>query len=135
MSAVLAGAASGRPVICGDETERHDHEPAQHHRRQRRDLRFAVQLGEAPLEPRLQVVGAAAGLLRVEPGAGLAGLLLELELLGAVVPVGDLLGQPVLHRGAGLLDPREPPAAHLGDVLGNHVRDGMALRLLLQRRA
>ena len=38
---------------------------------------------------------------------GLAGLLLELELLGAVVPVGDLLGQPVLHRGLGLVDQLE----------------------------
>ena len=66
---------------------------------------------------------------------GLAGLLLELELLGAVVPVGDLLGQPVLHRGLGLGDQRELAAADLGEVLGHDVRDGVALRLLLQLAA
>jgi len=44
--------------------------------------------------PRLKSVGALAGLCRVEPSVGLAGLLLQLELLGAVIPVADLLGQP-----------------------------------------
>ena len=55
------------------EPDRHDHEPTQDYGRQRRDLGLAVQLGEAPLESCLQVVGAAAGLLRVEPRAGPAG--------------------------------------------------------------
>jgi hypothetical protein len=78
---------------------------------------------------------AATSLLRVQPCTGLARPLLELELLGAVVPVGDLLGEAVLHRGAGLLDPLEPAAAHLGDVVGHHLRDGMAERLLLDALA
>ena len=68
--------------------------------------RFELQLLQPLLQPRLQAVGALAGLARVEPGVRLARLLLELELLGAVIPVGDLLGQPVLHRRLGLGDQR-----------------------------
>ena len=132
MSAGLAAAGAGCPVIAARRPSGHDDEPAEDHRRQGRDLRLAVQLREALLEPGLEVVGAAARLLRVEPRAGLAGLLLKLELLGAVVPVGDLLGEAVLHGGAGLVDPAEAPAAHLRDVLGHDVRDGVAERLLLE---
>ena len=135
VSTGAVGAGGGRPVIARDQAQRHDQQPAEHDGRQRRDLRFELQLLQALLQPRLQVVGALAGLAGVEPGVGLAGLLLELELLGAVVPVGDLLGEPVLHRRLGLLDQRELAAAHLGEVLGHDVRDGVALRLLLQLAA
>ena len=90
-----------------EQAQRHHQQAAEDHRRQRRDLGFELQLLQALLQPRLEVVGALAGLARVEPGVGLAGLLLELELLGAVIPVGDLLGQPVLHRRLGLGDQLE----------------------------
>ena len=82
-------------------------------------------------KPALEVIGPLAGLARVELGVGLAGLLLELELLGAVVPVGDLLGQPVLHRGFGLGDELELGVPHLLEMLRHDLGDGVALRLLL----
>ena len=94
--------------------------------------RFELQFLHALLQPRLQIVGPLAGLARVEPGVGLAGLLLELELLGAVVPVGDLLGQPVLHRRLGLGDELELAVAHLLEVLRHDLGDRVALRLLLE---
>ena len=91
-----------------------------------------LQLLQPLLQPRLEVVGPLAGLARVEPGVGLPGLLLELELLGAVVPVGDLLGQPVLHRGFGLVDQLELARRAPPEVLRHDMGDGVALRLLLQ---
>ena len=83
-------------------------------------------------EPLLQVVGAAARLARVETGPGLAGLLLQPELLGAAVPVCALLGQPFLHRGPGLADPGQAPIAHLRDMLRHDVGNRLVPRLLLQ---
>ena len=88
----------------GEQTGRDDQQAAEDDGRQRRDLRFELQLLQPLLQPGLELVGALAGLAGVEPGVGLAGLLLELELLGAVIPVGDLLGQPVLDRRFGLGD-------------------------------
>ena len=61
----------------GQQPGRHHQEAAQHHRRQRRDLRFELQLFHPLLQPPLQVVGAFASLARVQPGVGLAGLLLQ----------------------------------------------------------
>ena len=67
---------------------------------------------------------------------GLAGLLLELELLGAVIPVVDLLGQPVLHRRLGLVDPARACASRTSlEVLRHDMGDGVALRLLLDLAA
>ena len=51
---------------------------------------------------------------------------------GAVIPVGDLFGQPILHSRAGLVNPLQATAADLGDVLGHHLRDGVAQRFLLR---
>ena len=65
----------------GNQSGRHHHEAAQCHRRQRRDLRFEIELLHALLEPRLQVVRAAARFLGVEAGIGFAGLLLQLQVL------------------------------------------------------
>ena len=45
-----------------EQPHRHHQQPAQHHRRQRRDLRFELQLLQPLLQPRLQVVGALARL-------------------------------------------------------------------------
>ena len=49
-----------------------------------------------------------------------------------MVPVADLLGQPVLDRRLGLGDQLELAVADLVQVLRHHVRDGVALGLLLQ---
>ena len=101
------GAGSGRPVIAASRPSGTTSSPPSTTGGSGEIWRFELQLLQPLLQPRLQVVGALAGLARVEPGVGLAGLLLELELLGAVVPVGDLLGQPVLDRGLGLVDQLE----------------------------
>ncbi|GBD26512.1 hypothetical protein HRbin30_01844 [bacterium HR30] len=49
-----------------------------------------------------------------------------------MIPVGDLLGESVLHRRPGLLDPLQPPPPHLLQVLRNHVSDRVRLRSALQ---
>ena len=111
-----------------------DHKQATHrHRRERRDLALQAELLDALLEPRLQAVGAPAGFVGVQPGIGLAGLLLELELLGAVVPVADLLGQAILDGRLGLVDQvrrcgREPRPRCSGTTVRSHGQ----LRLLLE---
>ena len=75
-----------------------DHEqPPEDHRWQRRHLGFELQVSQPLLQTPLQVVGALARLARVESGVRRASLFLELELCGTVVPIGDLLGQTVLH--------------------------------------
>ena len=74
----------------------------------------------------------ACVLVGVEPGVRPSGLLLKLQLLGAVVPVVDLLRQAVLDRGLGLVDQRDRAAADLREMLGHDVGDGVALGLLLQ---
>ena len=96
---------------------RHHHQPAQRHRGQGRDLRFQVELLHALLQPRLQFIGAAARLLRVEAGVGPASLLLQLEFLGAVVPVADLFGEPILDRRTGLVDPPQTPPTDLLEMV------------------
>ena len=58
---------------------------------------------------------------------GLPGLLLELELCGAVVPVRDFLGEPILHRRLGLGDQRELRPSDVRQMLRHDVRDGVAL--------
>ena len=133
LACVSTGACRRRcPARHGrEQARRHHQQPAEHHRRQRRDLGFELQVLQPLLEPPLEVIGPLARLGRVELGIGLAGPLLELELLGAVVPVGDLLGQPVLHRDFGLGDELELAVPHLLEVLRHDLGDGVALRLLL----
>jgi len=53
------------------------------------------------LQAPLQQVGALSGFTGVELGVGFAGLLLKFQLFGAVIPVVDFLGQPILDRGFG----------------------------------
>ncbi len=140
--AALACVSTGADGAAGcltrhgrDQARGHHQQPAEHHRRQRRDLGFELQLLQPLLQAALEIVGPLAGLARVELGVGLAGLLLELELLGAVVPVGDLLGQPVLHRRLGLGDELELAVPHLLEVLRHDLGDRVALRLLLDLAA
>jgi hypothetical protein len=63
---------------------------------------------------------------------GLPCLLLELEFFGAVVPVGDFLGEAILDRSLGLADQFELAPADLGQVFRHDLGDGMALDLLLK---
>jgi hypothetical protein len=56
-----------------------------------------------------------------------------LALLGAVIPVSDFLCQTILDRGPDLLDPTQAPPPDLLDVLRNDLRNGVALRPLLER--
>ena len=74
----------------------------------------------------------AACFLRIEAGIGPATLLLELEVLGAVVPVADLLGEPILDRRSGLVNPPQPPPTDFLEVLRHHLRNGVCDRFLLQ---
>ena len=124
-------AAAVRPAIGREQASRHHQQPAEHDRRQRRDLGFELQVLQPLLQPALQVIGPLARLRRVELGIGFAGLLLEFELLGAVVPVGDLLGQPVLDRDFGLGDELQFGVPHLLEMFRHDLGDGVALRLLL----
>ena len=93
---------------------------------------FQRQLLHALLQPSLQQIRPSARFPRVEAGVNFTGLLLKFEILGAVVPVGDLLGQSVLDRGFGLGDQRQPGRAYCLHVFRHHVGDGIALRHLLQ---
>ena len=122
----------GLPADGRDQATRDDQHAAEDHRRQRRELRLQLESLQPLPEPRAQILGSAARLARVQPGAGLAGLLLVLKLQKAVIPVGDLLGEPVLHRGLGLADELDPGRLDLLHVLGNDVDDRVLLRLALQ---
>src|SRR5581483_6580321 len=50
-----------------------------------------------------------------------------LKLLGAEIPVVDLLGEPVLDRRLRLVEQRELAVSHLGEVLGHDLCDGLRL--------
>lgn len=84
------------------------------------------------MQPALQQIGALASLARVEPGVGLAGLLLRLERFGQVVPVSDFFGQPVFNGSLGFGNEFELVAAYISKVRGHDMGDGVALGLLLQ---
>src|SRR5690606_33879157 len=116
----------------GDKAHRNDDETTEYDGGHSGDLGFAIEVGEPLLESRLKLVGALARFLRIEACVGASGLLLELELGSAVVPVGNFLRQPVLDRSAGLLDPPEAPVADFLDVLGDNSGDGVAERFLLE---
>lgn len=76
--------------------------------------------------------GALPRLAGVEPGVGLAGLLLELQPLGAVVPVGDLVGEAILDRRLGPGEEVELAPFELGEVVRHDLRDGVTLSPPLQ---
>jgi len=69
---------------------------------------------------------------QVELRVALARFLLRFQLLGAVIPIDDFLGQPLFHRRLGLSDEFELALEDLLQVLRNHVIDRVALGLLLQ---
>ena len=58
----------------------------------------------ALFEPSLECIRTLASLIRIQPGIGLASLLLEFQLFGAVIPVADFFGEPLFHRSFGLRD-------------------------------
>ena len=91
-----------------------------------------AQLRQPPFTPLLQEVGPAAGLGGIEAGVAPASLLLCLQFLGAEVPVGNLLGEPVLNRRLGLGDQRLPGLADLAQMLGDHMAHRVLLRRLFQ---
>ena len=109
MSADCVDLAHWSAGHLGNESCGHDNEATEHHRRQRRNLSFKIKLLHALLEPSLQVVRALARFLRVEARVGFAGLLLQLQFLGAMIPVTDFFGEAILDRSACLFDPGAPP--------------------------
>src|SRR2546426_1330999 len=96
----------------GKEAHRYHQQAPKDHGWQRRELALELQLFQALLKTGLQTVGSLARLVGVETGIGLAGLLLKLEFLGAVIPVADLLGQPIFHRRLGLGRQLQPAPAN-----------------------
>ena len=95
-------------------------------------MRFELQFLQPLVQPRLQVIGTLSGFPRVEFGIGLACLLLQFELLGAMIPVGDLLGQALLHGRFGLGNERDPAVPDFLEMLRHDVRHRIALCPLLQ---
>ena len=49
-----------------------------------------------------------------------------------MIPISDLLGEPVLYRRFGLGDEWESSVSNLSQMLRYNVNHGVALRLLLQ---
>src|SRR5688572_9047175 len=84
------------------------------------------------MQSRLQLVGTSARLTGVQPSTGPPCLLLELELFGTVIPVRDLLGKPILDRGAGPVDVTDATGSHLVYVFGDDVRNCVAERPLFE---
>ena len=80
----------------------------------------------------MQHIGPLACLAGVELGVRSPGLLLEFECFGAVVPVGDFLGEPLFYRCLGPGDEFELASAYFGQMFRHHVGDGVTLSLLLQ---
>lgn len=107
----------------------HNQCAAEHHRGQWRNLCLELELFQALLQPGLEVVRPLTRFTGIEPGAGPAGLLLELELLGTVIPVGDLLREAILDGGLGLGDQRQLRVSNFLQMLRNDMGYGVALRL------
>jgi len=80
----------------------------------------------------VELVCPPAGFPRVQAGVGLAGPFILLKYRRPVVPVVDLFGQAILHRGICLLDQRKPMCAHLAQVLRHHAGDSVPERALLK---
>ena len=99
-------------------------------RRQRRELALQVQLVDAPFAALCQHVCSLTGLARVEAWC-LAGQLLCLQLLGAPIPVGDLLGQPLVDGGTGAVDAFLDASPDLVEVCLGEVLDAVVEGALL----
>ena len=133
MSLVTVGRGSGGFAChCPEQPKRYDQGRAEHDRGPRRDLALQLDFGQPFLQAFLEAVGALAGLGGVEAGVGAAGLLLQLEVFGAAVPVRYLHCQPSLDGIACFVEERLSGAADFVDVLGHDAGDGVALGGLLQ---
>ena len=102
----------------GDKTGRDDEKTSQDDRRQRRELRFELQLLHPLLKAGLEVIGAFPGFIGVQPGIDLPGLLLVFQVLGPMIPIADLFGEAVLHRRLGFGDQLQFAGSDLLEMLG-----------------
>ena len=104
--------------------------------RQRRSWRSWSSSAMPLLEPGLQVVGPLPGAAEFIRGCLPASSCSLSSVVGAVVPVGDLLGQPVLHGRLGLGRPasRCAPCTSL-EVLGHERARWRSQRLLSRGRS
>ena len=88
------GGVAGEPA---KEPGGNDERATHHDRRQGSEAAFGLELRDASLHPLGQPLGSSAGAVGVGLGH-LAGVDLELKLVGPLVPVVDLPGEPLLHR-------------------------------------
>lgn len=102
----------GIAVASRDQRRRHDQCRRADDGRARVDVAFECELGEPALQPFLERARPGPRIVARKPRVP-AGTLLQLELVGAVVPVGDLGGEPRLHLPLHLVDLGEPAAADL----------------------
>ena len=91
-----------------------------------------TQLLEPLLETSLECVRSLPCFAGVQLRVGLSGPFLKTQFLGSVIPVVDLLRQPVLHRGLGLVDSRHRPPTNLANVIRHDVRDCVRLSVGFQ---
>ena len=80
----------------------------------------------------MQQIGPLARFSGIELGVGFSGLLLELEFLGTVVPVGNFLGEAFFHRRLGLGNQGELLPFDFIEVPRHDVGNGVGLRLLFE---
>jgi hypothetical protein len=80
----------------------------------------------------LQRVRALPRFVGIQPGVRLSGLLLMLQILGAVIPVINFLCQTVFYRRLGFGDEFQFPRPDLFEMLRHHIGDRVGLRLLLE---
>jgi hypothetical protein len=110
--------AWGSPREVPKEADREDDGAGEHAWCLGADVGFEVEFVHAGLEACLEVLGASVGFARVEFGVGLAGFFLGAEVGGAVVPVGDLLGE-ASWTAARVLSTQPRRCCGLGEVVGH----------------
>lgn len=100
-----------------------DHESAaEDDRRAVHDVPHRLELTLPVLQAAFEVGHGAPGILDVQPHV-LARIEVVLELEPAVGPEGDLLAEPVVHRGQRLVDVGHAPLGDLAELFG-HQRGG-----------
>jgi hypothetical protein len=87
------------------------------------ELFFAIEFGHSCSQPGGEFVGALPGPIGVHTGLASRGDLL-VELDGAVVPMVDLAGEPVVHGRPHLVDARHRAGTDLREVRRNRFADG-----------
>jgi hypothetical protein len=80
----------------------------------------------------LQIVCSLARFTGIEPRACPSVLLLNFELFGAVIPIGDFLRQSVFDGDTSFFNPRQTAVADFLDMLWHHAGDGVTLGFLFQ---